>query len=296
MEITNRETNKYALPIYLILANGITWVCWLPGLIIGLREGYMMPNFDTYHILYQTGFETAQHKWLAVAFFLGVYGPLIGGFVATWMDSGRIGLLDWWNQIRKWKIDWRWYVIALSVTFLVVAIPVIVFGLLAGFAFNNLAIWYILLLLVLQLLGSGLGEEPGWRGYLLPRLKTRLDGDKYIWLLGLIWSVWHFPIVIIQTLSILQDVSGLQIVITILMSLAGNVMALIGMTYIYAWLYNKTESVFLCIVFHALSNVFVFWLSSFLVASQSAGLAIALMPWAVVFILQKRLGKENFPG
>jgi membrane protease YdiL (CAAX protease family) len=73
-------------------------------------------------------------------------------------------------------------------------------------------------------------------------------------------------------------------------------MAIIGETHIYVWLYNKTQSVFLSIVFHAFSNIFVTWLSSFLVAPQAAGLAIALMPWVIVVVMQKRLGKENFPG
>ena len=73
-------------------------------------------------------------------------------------------------------------------------------------------------------------------------------------------------------------------------------MSLIGLTFIYVWLYNKTQSVFLFIVFHAFSNIFVFWLSSFLITPQTAGIAIALMPWAIVVVMQKRLGKENFPG
>ena len=85
-------------------------------------------------------------------------------------------------------------------------------------------------------------------------------------------------------------------VITIVISLAGNAMSLIDLTYIYVWLYNNTKSVFLAIVFHAFSNVFVFWLTFFLAAPQAAGLAIALMPWAVVVILQKRLGKDKFHG
>jgi len=155
---------------------------------------------------------------------------------------------------------------------------------------------YILGLLVVQLLRSGFGEEPGWRGFLLPRLKARFEGEKYIWVLGLIWSIWHWPIVIIRTMSMLQDVMLPQMVITIVMSLTGNVMSLIGLAFIYAWLYNKTQSVFLSMVFHALSNIFVFWLYSFLAAPQAAGIAIALMPWVFVIFMQKRLGKENFPG
>lgn len=189
-----------------------------------------MPNFNTYHILFETGFANTQHLLLAIAFFLGVYGPLVGGLVATWMDGGRAGLAEWWERITHWRIGGNWYLTALLVTFLLAAIPVTIFGLIGGFSPSSLPFVYILGLLFAQLLRSGFGEEPGWRGFLLPRLKARFEGDKYVWILGLIWSIWHFPIVIIQALSMMQDVTIPQMVITIVMSLAGNVMALIGMT------------------------------------------------------------------
>ena len=294
-EIT-RKYHKFSLPIYLLLANGITWLLWIPGLIAELQKEYVMPNFDTYHLLYETGFENSQHIYLSIAFFFGVYGPLIGGLVAIWMDGGREGLTEWWGRITRWRISGNWYLTAILITFLIVAIPVTIFGLIGGFVPSNFPFVYILGLLFAQLLRSGLGEEPGWRGFLLPRLKERFKGDKYIWMLGLIWSIWHWPIVIVRTLSMLQDVTMPQVVITILMSLAGNVMAIIGETHLYVWLYNKTQSVFLMIVFHAFSNIFVTWLASFLVEPQAAGLFIALMPWAIVIFLQKRLGKENFLG
>jgi membrane protease YdiL (CAAX protease family) len=294
-EITNKK-HKYSLLIYLLLANGITWLLWIPGLIAELQKEYVMPNFDTYHLLFETGFASNQHLYLSIAFFFGVYGPLIGGLVATWMDGGREGLAEWWGRITRWRIGGNWYLTAILITFLVAAIPVTIFGLIGGFAPSNFPFVYILGLLFVQLLRSGFGEEPGWRGFLLPRLQALFKGDKYIWVLGLLWSIWHWPIVIIRTMSMLQDATMPQIVITILVSLAGNVMAIIGETHIYVWLYNKTQSVFLSIVFHAFSNIFVTWLTSFLVAPQAAGLAIVLMPWAIVIFMQKRLGKENFPG
>jgi len=296
MNTKHQIFHKYSLTVYLLLANGITWLLWLPGLIIGLQKDYLLPNFDTYHLLFETGFKNSQHLYLSIAFFLGVYGPLVGGLVATWMDGGKEGLSDLWKRITHWEIDGKWYLTALLITFLLAAIPVTIFGLIGGFSPSNLPFIYILGLLLAQLLRSGFGEEPGWRGFLLPRLKARFEGDKYIWILGLIWSIWHFPIVIIQTLSMMHDVTVPQMIVTILMSLAGNVMALIGLTHIYAWLYNQTQSVFLSIMFHAFSNVFIFWLTSFLAVPQAARLAIALMPWAVVVFMQKRLGKEQFIG
>ncbi|MGB7874616.1 MAG: CPBP family intramembrane glutamic endopeptidase [Anaerolineales bacterium] len=288
--------HKYSLLIYLLLANGITWLLWIPGLIAELQKEYIMPNFDTYHLLFETGFENSQHLYLSIAFFFGVYGPLIGGLVATWMDGGREALAEWWGRITRWRIGGNWYLTAILITFLVAAIPVTIFGLIGGFAPSNFPFVYILGLLFVQLLRSGFGEEPGWRGFLLPRLQALFQGDKYIWVLGLIWSIWHWPIVIARTMAMIQDATLPQMVITILVSLAGNAMAIIGETYIYVWLYNKTQSVFLSIVFHAFSNIFVTWLTSFLAEPQAAGLAIALMPWAIVIFMQKRLGKENFPG
>ena len=39
------------------------------------------------------------------------------------------------------------------------------------------------------------GEEFGWRGYLLPKLMP-LGGRKAILLSGIIWGVWHWPIIL----------------------------------------------------------------------------------------------------
>lgn len=296
MNQQSQSPHRFSLAIYLLLANGLTWLGWIPGLVIGLRKNYIMPNFDTYHILFDTGFANQEHIMLAFGFFMGVYGPLVAGLVATWMDGGKTGVAEWWGRVMKWNIGGRWYLLAFLFTLSFAALPTLGFGLIGGFVPNQFPALYILGLFFAQLLRSGLGEEPGWRGFLLPRLKAKLAGDRYVWVLGLIWSAWHWPLVIAQIVGNVTDVTLPQLIITVIMSLAGNVMALIGITHIYVWLYNKTESVFLAIFFHALSNMFSFWLTSFLETPQSAMLAVALMPWAVVLLMEKRLGKENFPG
>ncbi len=40
---------------------------------------------------------------------------------------------------------------------------------------------------------AGMGEEFGWRGYLLPRLIKRISFMKAALLLGILWEVWHLP-------------------------------------------------------------------------------------------------------
>ena len=43
---------------------------------------------------------------------------------------------------------------------------------------------------------AALGEEVGWRGFLYPRLKERFGAAKGRLLGGLIWGVWHWPVMI----------------------------------------------------------------------------------------------------
>jgi membrane protease YdiL (CAAX protease family) len=42
----------------------------------------------------------------------------------------------------------------------------------------------------------GLGEELGWRGYLLPRLMPLGKAKAYL-LLGIIWGLWHAPLILV---------------------------------------------------------------------------------------------------
>ena len=212
------------------------------------------------------------------------------------MEGGKEGLAELWQRMTKWQIGGRWYLIVLLVTLLLAGIPALVFGLVGGYAPSAFGVSYVLFVLVVQLFTSGLGEEPGWRGFLLQRLKAGSENENHIWWVGLIWAVWHYPLVILQTVYGAPDMTTLQILVTVLTSLAGFTMSIIGITYLYNWLYAETGSGLLMIVFHALSNLFSFWLPTFLQTPEASTLIIALMPWAFVIVLPKILGKERFLG
>jgi membrane protease YdiL (CAAX protease family) len=88
------------------------------------------------------------------------------------MDGGREGLADLWRRITKWNIGGRWYLTVLFIAFLLTGLPVAIFAFSGGFIPSTYAISCVLFIFVAQLLTSGFGEEPGWRGFLLPRLRT----------------------------------------------------------------------------------------------------------------------------
>jgi len=42
-----------------------------------------------------------------------------------------------------------------------------------------------------------LGEEPGWRGFALPRLIERLGPNGGTLILGIAWALWHLPLFVV---------------------------------------------------------------------------------------------------
>lgn len=84
------------------------------------------------------------------------------------------------------------------------------------------------------------GEEAGWRGYLLPRLQARMDAVPASLLFGVVWFVWHIPL-LLQT-------SGWPIPVRGLWTVSGAV--------IFTWLFNNTGgSVLAVTLFHAGTNI-----------------------------------------
>jgi uncharacterized protein len=47
------------------------------------------------------------------------------------------------------------------------------------------------------LLGGPLGEEPGWRGYALPRLEERFGPVRGTLLMAFLWAGWHLPLFLV---------------------------------------------------------------------------------------------------
>jgi membrane protease YdiL (CAAX protease family) len=283
---------------YLVIAFGITWLCWGISIALNQLQGYLMPAPGNIIPLIQNGFQNWEHILYSIIFALANFGPFCAAIYAIRAEQGQAGLAGLWKKILSFSFDGIWVVRAIVMSFLIAAMPFIVAAI-TGLIPNPIAVVSTLLPFILpvflwQLLTSGLGEEPGWRGYLLRKLQGRLEGNRPIWVLGLIWAVWHYPFTIYWTINGMAGEESVAVIASIIISLAGFTISIIGMTYLHVWLYNNTGSVLLAIIFHAFNNTFPTILA-IEGAPQVATLA-GLMPWVLVIYLERRLGKDQFPG
>jgi membrane protease YdiL (CAAX protease family) len=157
----------------------------------------------------------------------------------------------------------------------------------------------LLLPLVLwQTFTSGL-EEPGWRGYALPKLQEKHNAETASIRLGVLWSIWHWPYITYLTVSTAvlpsdtpSEMVGVVLAVAVIQTLFLHAVSTAGIAVIYTWFYNNTESVLIAILFHMTTNV----VSAYLQSSPVLSVITGIMPWVIAIILLKRYGKETLTG
>src|SRR3712207_5496599 len=110
-----------------------------------------------------------------------------------WKGLGlhRLGLSVWWIAIGVT------FLTSLAASALVWATPLASFVVPEG-GFGAPLIQFLIQVVVMTLTFS-LGEELGWRGYLLPRLLS-VGRMRALVLVGLIWTAWHMPLIFLTPL------------------------------------------------------------------------------------------------
>lgn len=108
-------------------------------------------------------------------------------------------------------------------------------------------IW-IITQLVTVLIGliSALGEEYGWRGYLLPNLTVLYGKKKAVFLTGVVWSLYHIPVV-----YLLARLTGLGNPLLICAIQAAVVFV---SNFAFSFCYYLSESIIPVIIFHSVWN------------------------------------------
>jgi uncharacterized protein len=182
-----------------------------------------------------------------------VFGPSIAGVITIAMTTGKDGLRELMKRALKWKVGFKWWLIALFLpallTLFALGINLLVGANMPPFTFFKKE-WYLLpVFFSITLVGGPLGEEFGWRGFALPHLQKFNSPWMASVILGLMWGLWHIP----QFFN--PDAVHYELGLG---RIPLYVLAEVGLATLMTWVYNKTNDSLLVggLIYHNADN---FW-------------------------------------
>jgi membrane protease YdiL (CAAX protease family) len=216
--------DAHPVAAFFVLAYAISWVAWLAP-ILELTEPLG-----------------------TLGFVVGGFGPFLAALLVTWLGSDSVRA--WARQIVDWRVAPRWYLAALAVPLLVVALTSVGLAVLGTSVDPGLLPGRVSLVLgsfvAIALVGGG-NEEPGWRGLALPKLQEQYTPVSATLVLGVVWALWHLPLLATGT----TEFHGLASFVELATTTAVRILNIVGVAFVLTWIYNATGSVLLAILAHA---------------------------------------------
>lgn len=216
---------RHQLVAFFALAYGVSW-----ALLLACRTVLGVPQAA---ILIQT------------------LGPTVAARILLTAEGGRPRYAAMRIRARTWRVPVRWYVIALvgipaACLLAIVALPGGADALehTAPAAMASTFLFY----LVFGFFSGPLFEEPGWRGYALPRLQSMAGPLVGTLVLGILWGAWHLPQFLVPEWAAENggsDPGTIGLFLLLVLTLAP----------LLTWVYNGTRgSLFLAMVTHSSIN------------------------------------------
>jgi len=255
---------QHPLLCYFLIVFGLTWAYEL------LAFGVLHTPFDLLWVLILT-----------------LVGPTLAAFLMTAVTQGRVGILQLLRRYVRWRVGISWYLVVLPGVPVLLLLPSLIQpGAFSAFRLPDLSFWLTYLIVYLSTLvcGGPLGEEPGWRGFALPRLEQRSGPLVGTLLLGVLWGLWHLPLFLL-----VPGYNGAGTGFAgILIPFVAFVITLIACAVIFTWVFNNTRgSLLLAILLHASLNT-ASGMLPFLFPSLEGTLLLGLsklLVWIVVAVL-----------
>ena len=170
--------------------------------------------------------------------------------LAVALTGGRAALRDLASGLTRWRVQPRWYAVALGAPVAVAAAAAGLTRLLGGQVHPGVVMSLPAALAYLAY-GTGLfllTEEAAWRGVVLPWLQHRLSPLAASLVLGLIWAGWHVPLLRVPG----EHDTGLP--------LPGFALLIVATSVLVSGLVNSARgSVVVAAVFHASFNASYSW-------------------------------------
>jgi len=220
------------------------------------------------------GFNIENASWLYIFVALCAFSPTIASYIVLKRKNEVNGIKEWLKTAFSFKCPLRFYLLVVMLIIVYYLPLAIITGL------DEAKPFYMFFALIpLVLIGGGI-EEIGWSYVLRPELNKKFGLILSSLIVGLIWAVWHIPVFLTQ--GRIESLSWFGLF----------TISCIGLSFALGAIMRITKNVFLCVLFHTMSNAVsgtLFEYSDSLFGTVlSSGLLIAVSI-IVVFIFEKNV-------
>src|SRR5215208_6776678 len=212
---------RHPLVTFFLLVFIITWVVWVPR---------------------------ASGAPLGVVGQAWTWAPAIAALLAAALTGGRGALRELGSRL----VRWQWYLVVILGPAAFSLAVAGVYTLLGGSwaeappALLEGPLLLLPLFLLILTLTDGLGEELAWRGFALPRLLPRYTALVARLVLGVLWALWHLPL--------LWTEGGPMYQLPVWLLL----LDLTAKAVLFTWVFLHTRgSVLIAMLFHGATNLFL---------------------------------------
>jgi membrane protease YdiL (CAAX protease family) len=208
-------------------------------------------------------------------------GPLFAALIVISATDGLAGFRELGSRLVRWRVGWRWYAAALGLPLAVIVsitlVNVALFGAsttpVGDLAWSSFALLFAIRLV--NPMDGPMGEEPAWRGYAVPQLQAQWSPLQSAVVLGLVVTLWHLPIVVMESGSYFYLANSFAI------------------TLVYVWLFNRTGgSVLLTLLMHVVQGTFTIENLGFEGADARRMAWLGFVAWSVVAVSVIVLDRE----
>ncbi len=221
---------KYPLLGYCGLAYAITWSIALPGLLIS-RGYWSGPDL---HLLEP----------------VAAFGPFVAAMLVSRACFGRSGPAGMLKSLTRWRVGLGVGILSVLSPVALLLLALLAVALTSGLAIEPdnarlsrlMSVSGLVNLVIVGALLQAWGEEPGWRGFLLARLRERRGPLAASLVLFPVWLLWHLPFFLSRPEFGLAQWLGFSV---------GILSASIWLTLIW----EASGSVLMALIWHAMVNI-----------------------------------------
>jgi membrane protease YdiL (CAAX protease family) len=209
-------------------------------------------------------------------------GPSLAGIALARIVDGKSGLRVLLAQMFRARVPPLWYTALLLPPALVLIVLLFLERFVSPvYAPNRFFLG------ILFGIPAGFLEEIGWMGYAFPKMRSESNGLSPSILLGLLWALWHLPV--INYLGTATPHGDYWLPFFLAFSLA-----MTAMRVLIAWIYTNTKSVLLAQLMHVSSTGSLVLFSAARVTAAQEAMWYALygtVLWIGVGIVVKTFGR-----